>query len=144
MTAQLHSGEFTESVAMGTVKGPGDLPHEYLFVTAVKQRTRIGGFVYYLVNDASTQTAEISGLIGLGIEYSELYEITVQTIGYFSRKLGDFVNPRIPPFPGDSVYIASSEILSDVLSSRHAGEIGSAQIGSLLTRSADEVPIVLS
>jgi len=171
MTAQLRSGEFKESVAMGTVKGPGDLPHEYLFVTADKQRTRIGEFVYYLVNDgpdelsilgnitsrrlvrqlpdaflsdASTQPSEISGLIGLSGEYSELYEITVQTIGYFSRKLGDFVNPRIPPFPGDSVYIASSEILSDVLSSRHAGEIGSAQIGSLLTRSADEVPIVLS
>ena len=32
----------------GTVKGPGELPHEYLFITKDNQRTRIGEFVYYM------------------------------------------------------------------------------------------------
>src|SRR5918993_5972572 len=70
--------------------------------------------------------------------------MTVESIGYFSRKLGDFVNPRIPPRPGDPVYLASSETLSNVLSPRHAAETGSAHVGSLLTRGPGEVPVVLS
>src|SRR5918993_2057901 len=70
--------------------------------------------------------------------------MTVESIGYFSRKLGDFVNPRIPPRPGDPVFLASSETLSNVLSPRRAGETGSAHLGSLLTRNPGEVPVVLS
>jgi DNA helicase HerA-like ATPase len=158
-------------ILTGTVKGPGELPHEYLFVTADNLRTRIGEFVYYtardgdderqilgtitsrklvrslpdaFLSDPQTPPAVVSSLIGLSSECGELYEITVQTIGYFSRALGDFVNPRIPPAPGDRVYIASSDTLAGVLSPRQVGEVGSAFVGSLLTRAVNEVPVVLS
>ncbi|HEX8491249.1 MAG TPA: ATP-binding protein [Pyrinomonadaceae bacterium] len=155
----------------GTVKGPGELPYEYLFITADNHRTRIGEFVYYIASDGEedrhilgtitsrrlvrnlpdaflsdpqTPPAVVSALIGLSTECGELYEITVETIGYFSRALGDFVNPRIPPNPGDPVFLASSETLAGVLSPRRMGDVGSAHIGSLLTRNAGEVPVVLS
>ena len=155
----------------GTVKGPGERPHEYLFITADNHHTRIGEFVYYVAQDGAstrhimgnitqrrlvrnlpdaflsdpqTPPAIVSSLIGLNNDSCELYEIRVETIGYFSRELGDFVNPRIPPNPGDSVFRASSETLSDVLSPRHVDEVGGAHVGSLLTRSAGEVPVVLS
>ena len=161
----------TKDILTGTVKGPGERPHEYLFITAEHKRARIGEFVYYaaqdgdaarhilgnitsrrlvrnlpdaFLSDPQTPPAVVSALIGLAGEGCELYEITVETIGYFSGALGDFVNPRIPPNPGDSVFLAASENLANVLSSRHLGETGSAHVGSLLTRSAGEVPVVLS
>ncbi|MFL6281798.1 MAG: ATP-binding protein [Pyrinomonadaceae bacterium] len=155
----------------GTVKGPGERPHEYLFITADHARARIGEFVYYTARDGredrriignvterrlvrnlpdtfladpETPPTVVSSLIGLDAEGCELYEITVETIGYFHPGLGDFVNPRIPPRPGDPVFLASSETLSACLSPRRAGETGSAHVGSLLTREAGEVPVVLS
>jgi DNA helicase HerA-like ATPase len=161
----------TSDALTGTVKGPGELPHEYLFITADNRRTRVGEFVYYVARDGQEERhiignitsrrlvrnlpdvflsdpeippAVVSSLIGLSSDCGELYEITVETIGYFSRALGDFVNPRIPPNPGDPVFLASSETLAGVLSPRRAGDQGSAHVGSLLTRSAGEVPVVLS
>src|SRR5829696_2754689 len=155
----------------GTVKGPGERPHEYLFITADNARARIGEFVYYTARDQAverriignvterrlvrnlpdtfladpeTPPSVVSSLIGLDGEGCELYEITVETIGYFHPQLGDFVNPRIPPRPGDPVFLASSETLAQCLSPRRAGEVGSAHLGSLLTREAGEVPVVLS
>lgn len=165
------SSMMNANILAGTVKGPGELPHEYLFITADHRRARIGEFVYFTARDGDetrsilgtitsrrlvrnlpdvflsnpqTPPALLAELIGLGDEKSELYEITVEMIGYFSRLLGDFVNPRIPPSPGDPVFLASSETLAAVLSSRRADERGAAHVGSLLTRSAGEVPIVLS
>ncbi|HEX7177460.1 MAG TPA: ATP-binding protein [Pyrinomonadaceae bacterium] len=167
----MSSTEATSDSLTGTVKGPGERPHEYLFITADQLRARIGEFVYYVARDGreqrriignvtsrrlvrnlpdsfsadpETPPAVISSLIGLDGDGCELYEITVESIGYFSERLGDFVNPRIPPRPGDPVFLASSETLSGVLSSRRAGERGSTHVGSLLTRGAGEVPIVLS
>jgi len=161
----------TTDLLTGTVKGPGELPHEYLFITADNGRARIGEFVYYVARDADesrhilgnitsrrlvrnlpdaflsdpqTPPSVVSSLIGLSTDCGELYEITVETIGYFSHALGDFVNPRIPPHPGDPVFLASSETLSGVLSPRRMTDVGSAHVGSLLTRSAGEVPVVLS
>ena len=61
-----------------------------------------------------------------------------------SKALSDFVNPRIPPNPGQPIYLASSETLSEMLSPKQMAESGSAHIGSLLTREQGEVPVVLS
>jgi DNA helicase HerA-like ATPase len=157
-------------ILTGTVKGPGQLPHEYLFITRDNHRTRIGEFVYYeteaagekrriigtiksrslvrglpdaFLSDPSIAPAAVAALIGFDDADLEIYEIAVETIGYFSESLGDFVNPRIPPNPGDSVRIASSATLSTVLSPRTVAEAGSAHIGSLLTREPGEVPVVL-
>lgn len=155
---------------VGTVKGPGKLPHEFLLITRDNERARIGEFVFYTATvgdeprsivgtikerrmvrnlpdaflaDPSTPPSAVASLIGVECDL-EIYEITVETIGYFSTRLGDFVNPRIPPQPGDSVFLASSETLSAMLSPRRAHETGSAHVGSLLTRDAGEVPVVLS
>jgi DNA helicase HerA-like ATPase len=161
----------TSDFLTGTVKGPGELPHEYLFITRDNEKTRIGEFVYYRARDGeqtrqiigtikgrkivrnlpdafladpSTPPALVSALIGLNGDACEIYEIQVETIGYFDGNLKDFVNPRIPPNPGDAVFMTSSETLSQMLSPKRNMELGSAHIGSLLTRNAGEVPVVLS
>lgn len=160
-----------DDILTGTVKGPGRLPHEYLFITKDNEKTRIGEFVYYeadagderrqivgtinarklvrnlpdaFLADPATPPSAVSSLIGLDGDALEIYEITVETIGYFSKKLGDFVNPRIPPNPGDPIFLASSRTLAQMLSPRKISETGSAHIGSLLTREQGEVPVVLS
>jgi DNA helicase HerA-like ATPase len=155
----------------GTVKGPGKLPYEYLFITRDNRRTRIGEFVYYITEEggkklkivgtissrrllrglpdaflaeADVSSGQLAAMIGMDAATADIYEITVETIGYFSRELGGFVNPRIPPDPGDCVHLASSETLAAMLSSKQVGDAGSAHLGSLLTREAGEVPVVLS
>jgi uncharacterized protein len=161
----------TSDQLIGTVKGPGELPHEFLFITTDNTNTRIGEFVYYEAKDGTntrkiigtinsrrlvrnlpdvflcdpnTPPNLISSLIGLDGDSAEIYEITVETIGYFSEKIGDFINPRIPPNPGDGCFLASSETLAKVLSPKKQAETGSAHGGSLLTRADGEVPIILS
>lgn len=153
-------------IYIGTVKGPGELPNDYLFITNDNEHARIGEFVSYeasgreifgivtsrrlsrslpdgLLADPSTPPQVISELLGLEAD-CELYEVTVSNIGYFDARLGDFINPRIPPVPGQSVLLASDETLERILSPRRLGETGGAHIGSLLTRAEGRVPIVLS
>ena len=147
------------------------MPHEYLFITKDNEKTRIGEFVYYtakvggseqqiigtiksrklvrnlpdvFLSDPNTPPALVSSLIGLDGDGCEIYEITVETIGFFDRTVKDFNNPRIPPNPGQPIYLASSETLAEMLSPRKSEELGSAHIGSLLTREKGEVPVVLS
>jgi hypothetical protein len=151
---------------IGTVKGPGEKPQEYFFITSDNDRTRLGEFVYYKIDDKliignitsrrlirnlpdnfladpNISPQEIAEIIGLE-DTSELYEITVSVIGFYNEKISDFVNPRIPPKPGQAVYLASNELLAKVLSPKNLGEIGAAHLGSLLTRNVGEVPVVLS
>ncbi len=155
----------------GIIKGPGKLPHEYLFITRDNKHSRIGEFVYYsskvageprqiigtisgrklvrglpdsFLADADTSPASVSALIGMDEDSVEIYEITVEVIGYFSEGLGDFVNPRLIPDPGTPVFLASSETLAHALSPKKLAEAGSAHIGSMLTRDEGEVPVVLS
>src|SRR5689334_13161816 len=150
-------------ILIGTVKGPGDKPQEYLFITTDNDLTRIGEFVYYQANnramignisgrrlarslpddflaDPNTPPQMIAELIGLDAN-CELYELSVTTIGYFDETFGDFINPRIPPRPGQAVYLASNETLARVLSPCRVGAAGAAFLGSLLTREAGEVPV---
>src|ERR671915_50586 len=81
----------TADILTGTVKGPGELPHEYLFITADNGRARIGEVRFYLARGADE----------------------------------------------------ARHILGNI-TSRRTAEVGSGHIGSLLTRSAGEVPVVLS
>jgi uncharacterized protein len=160
-----------QEILIGTVKGPGENPHEFAFITTDNTRTRIGEFVYYHASDGenelrivgtiterhlvrnlpdsfladpNTPPALVSSLIGVGEEGLEIYEIYVETIGFFSESIGDFINPRIPPTPGQQVFLASNRMLAKMLSPKRRGEEGGAHIGSLLTRKRDEVPVVLS
>ncbi|MBA2379165.1 MAG: ATP-binding protein [Blastocatellia bacterium] len=161
----------TSDALTGTVKGPGELPHEFEFITTDNDRTRIGEFVYYsadvggkprsiigVINarelvrslpdtffrDPRVAPLDVASLISPGSADAEIYQITASTIGYFDTALNDFVNPRIPPKPGMPLYLASSDTLAEMLSPKRSGDHGSAAIGSLLTRDAGEVPIVLS
>jgi len=143
----------TTDFLTGTVKGPGEMPHEYLFITKDNKRTRIGEFVYYtavdgenerqiigtikgrklvrnlpdaFLSDPNTPPSLVSSLIGLNGDACEIYEIQVETIGFFDVTVNDFNNPRIPPKPGDAIYLASSETLAGMLSAKKMTEVGSA------------------
>src|SRR5262245_34239144 len=99
-----------QEILIGTVKGPGENPHEFTFITTDNTYTRIGEFVYYNASDGEndlriigtiaerclarnlpdsfladpeTPPALVSSLIGLDKEGLEIFEITVETIGYF-------------------------------------------------------------
>lgn len=152
---------------VGTVKGPGDKPNEYVFITTDNDHTRIGEFVYYetrdgrkilgtiterslsralpdsFLADPATPPAMLAGMLGLETAELELFEITASLIGYYNDAIKDFINPRIPPLPGQAIFLASSQLLARVLSPKQQGQTGAAHIGSLLTRQAGEVPVVL-
>jgi uncharacterized protein len=156
---------------VGTVKGPGEKPSEFVFITTDNDHTRVGEFVYYVrsaahserlilgnvterrlarslpdsfLADPETPPASVAALIGFDDDGAELFEIVVSLIGYYDDELMDFVNPRIPPMPGQPVYLAPSTLLAKVLSPKQPGERGAAHVGSLLTREIGEVPVVLS
>jgi len=161
----------TESAGIGTVKGPGETPNDYLFIAPdPERRVKHGEFVYYLADvdgelrailgrvtgrrpvklfpdsflaDPSVPPASVAELLGYDSDATELFEITVTVLGYHSGQMGDFINPRVPPAGGSPVYIASDELLVQVLSKRRKGARGSAFIGSLLSRAEDAVPVAL-
>ncbi len=156
---------------IGTVKGPGETPHEFTFIAPdPERRVKHGEFVYYMTEvdgetrqiigrvtarisvklfpdsfmaDPSVSPTQIAALLGYDSDASELFEITVAVLGYHSRAMGDFINPRVPPAGGSPVYIAEDELLTQVLSKRKQGERGSAFLGSLLSRTPDAVPVAL-
>jgi uncharacterized protein len=52
----------TSDKLIGTIKGPGELPHEFLFITTDNTDTRIGEFVYYKAKDGD-KSRQIIGTI---------------------------------------------------------------------------------
>jgi uncharacterized protein len=156
---------------IGTVKGPGETPHEFTLIAPdPERRVKHGEFVYYLAQvdgaerqilgritgresvklfpdsfmaDPTVPPSEVAALLGYDSDENELFEITVAVLGYHSAAFGDFINPRVPPTGGSPVYIADDELLAQVLSKRRIGERGSAHLGSLLSRGPDAVPVAL-
>lgn len=156
---------------VGTVKGPGETPHEFTFIAPdPERRVKHGEFVYYMTEvdgearqiigrvtaresvklfpdsfmaDPSVPPNQIASLLGYDSDDSELFEITVAVLGYHSALFSDFINPRVPPAGGSPVYIAEDELLTGVLSKRKQGERGSAYLGSLLSRTPEAVPVAL-
>jgi DNA helicase HerA-like ATPase len=156
---------------IGTAKGPGESAHEYTFVTPDAERqVKHGEFVYYeagvggqarqilgrvtdriplrlypdsFMADPSVPPAEVARMLGFHEQQHELFEITVVVMGYYQPDLGDFINPRVPPQSGSPIYIADDEMLAQVLTKKQVGQIGSAHIGSLLSRGPDAVPVAL-
>jgi hypothetical protein len=157
---------------IGTVKGPGEDGNQYIFITADNRQVKIGEFVFYEVEapdqpgqqlrilgkisalrltdhlpdrifaDPQISPETIAALVGFAHPNPEIYEVTVDVIGYFHRALG-FINPRITPDPGARVYIADDRLLQAVINKKQPGEIGSAQVGSLLLRPGGAVPVAL-
>jgi DNA helicase HerA-like ATPase len=92
--------------------------------------------------DTETSPELIAALVGFTYENPEIYEVTVDVVGYFDRNLG-FMNPRRAPDPGAKVYLAEDELLREILNKKQPGETGSAQVGGLLLRELGAVPIAL-
>jgi DNA helicase HerA-like ATPase len=82
-------------------------------------------------------------MLGFAEQQHELFEVTVVVLGYYDPRLGDFINPRVPPESGSPIYIADDQTLASVLSKKQVGDVGSALIGSLLSRGPDAVPVTL-
>lgn len=153
---------------IGSVKGPGEKPNEYCFVTANNNAAKIGEFVYYTVNsgysiigtitnkslirglpesfmaDPGITPGDISVMIGCDTTSAELFQVSVNIYGYFDQTLNCFINPRIAPEPGNRVYLVSDKELTQIINSKTEGSIGSANIGSLLTREEGHVPVLLN
>jgi DNA helicase HerA-like ATPase len=158
-------------VTVGTAKGPGEHPHEFLFITPdTDGLCKIGEFVFYVLDVPDGQRtvlgritkrspvrlfpdsfmaspevppAEIAAAVGYLDEEDELFEVTVAVMGHFDPGLGAFVNPRVLPRSGRSIYLAPSEMLSEVLSRRKVGERGSAHVGWLLSRGPGDVAVAM-
>jgi len=156
---------------IGTTKGPGESAHEYTFVTPDAERqVKTGEFVYYetqiegqprrilgrvadrmplrlypdtFMADPAVPPAQVAAMLGFLEQQHELFEVTVVLLGYYDPILGDFINPRVPPESGSPIYIADDALLASVLSKKQVGQVGSAHIGSLLSRGPDAVPVTL-
>lgn len=156
---------------VGTVKGPGATPHEFTFIAPdPERRVRHGEFIFYvagvdgasrrilarvagrssvqlfpdsLLADPSVPPREVAELLGYDSPEHELFEITAQVVGYYDEGMKEFINPRVPPVSGASVFIAEDAWLARVLSRRQPGTVGSAEVGSLLSRAPDAVPVTL-
>jgi len=170
MTLSLYS--LSSLYKVGTVKGPGEDGNQYVFITADNRQVKIGEFVYYeifsnktddfvlqilgkisaqclidhlpdrIFADTEISPETIAALVGFAHPNPELYEVTVEVIGYFHPALG-FINPRRTPAPGAKVYLADDLGLQAILNRKQPGEIGSAHIGSLLLRENANVPVVI-
>lgn len=92
--------------------------------------------------DTEISPEAIAALVGFTHPSPEIYEVTVDVIGYFHPALG-FINPRISPDPGTKVAIVDDQSLVWVINKKQPGEMGSAQVGSLLLRAEGAVPVAL-
>lgn len=161
----------TVSPVIGTVKGPGENGNQYVFITANNRQVKIGEFVYYSVElpefdlpaqilgkiserclidhlpdrmfaDSEIGPEAIAALVGFVYPNPEIYEVTVDVIGYFHPALG-FINPRVTPDPGAKVCLADDPTLRQIVNKKQPGDVGSAHVGSLLLRPGNAVPIAL-
>jgi DNA helicase HerA-like ATPase len=156
---------------IGTVKGPGETPHEFTFIAPdPERRVKHGEFVYYLARvdgqerriigrvtgrasvklfpdsfmaDPGVPPGQIAALLGYDSDANELFEVTVAVLGYHDEQLKDFINPRVPPVGGSPIFICEDEMLGQVLSKKRPAERGGAHLGSLLSRAPDAVPIAV-
>ncbi len=156
---------------VGVAKGPGDTPHQYTLISSDReQRLKNGEFVYYnahadgqprrilgritrrepvklfpdsFLADPAIAPDDLARALGYVQAERELFELAVTVLGYYDPGLGAFINPRVSPSCGWSVFLAEDELLRDTLSKKVPGSPGSARIGSLLSRPDGEVPVVL-
>lgn len=165
------NGHLEPPAPVGIAKGPGETAHEYLLISTDRERRlRHGEFVYYvatvegaerrilgritrrapvrllpdsLLADPAVPPLGLARAIGYEHDETELFELTVAVLGYYDDALGAFINPRLPPGSGLPVYLAEDALLRGTLSKRQVGARGGATIGSLLSRGAGAVPVVL-
>jgi DNA helicase HerA-like ATPase len=87
---------------------------------------------------------QVAAMVGYNARTNELFELHVAIMGYYDPITASFINPWIPPQSGKQIFLADDQMLAEVLSRKRDKQLGSATIGSLLTRPPGSVPIVLS
>jgi DNA helicase HerA-like ATPase len=95
------------------------------------------------LSEPEVSPSQVAALVGYDQRASDLFELHVAIMGYYDAVIGTFVNPWIPPSSGTPIYLADDALLAHVLSPKQAASVGSATIGSLLTRRPGAVPVVL-
>ncbi|HEV2579441.1 MAG TPA: ATP-binding protein [Ktedonobacteraceae bacterium] len=88
--------------------------------------------------------SQVAAMVGYDARANELFELHVAIMGYYDATSASFINPWIPPQSGKQIFLADDLMLANILSRKHTREPGSATVGSLLTRTPDAVPVVLS
>ncbi|MCU0526543.1 MAG: DUF87 domain-containing protein [Elainella sp. Prado103] len=137
---QVKIGEFVYYEVQPT--GSTDARPTWQILGKISARCLIDHLPDRIFADTEISPEAIAALVGFVHPNPEIYEVTVDVIGYFHPALG-FMNPRITPDPGAKVYLASDPSLKQVLNKKQPGEVGSAYIGSLLLRDLGAVPIAL-
>jgi DNA helicase HerA-like ATPase len=156
---------------IGLTRGPGEIPQEFTFISPDRRQVlKVGEYITYkamvdqeernilsrvvdrqplrlypssFLADPTQNPDEVAALIGYHQRGHELFEVFATIIGYFDENIRDFINPRLPPRTGRPIYLAPNEELAQYLTSKQVGAIGSAHIGSLLSREKGLVPITL-
>ncbi len=95
------------------------------------------------LSEPEVPPSHVAALVGYDGRANDLFELHVAIMGYYEPALGTFVNPWIPPQSGTPIYLAEDALLAAVLGKKRLGAVGSAAIGSLLTRPEGTVPVVL-
>jgi uncharacterized protein len=117
-------------------------PQPLKILGKISARSLIDHLPDRLFVDTEIAPEAIASLVGFTYDNPEIYEVTVDVVGYFDAGLG-FLNPRQAPDPGTKVFLASDGMLHRVLNRRAPGTVGSAEVGSLLLREPGAVPIAL-
>lgn len=125
----------------GRGAGGEDLPRRVL--GRVLRRVPVQLYPDTFLSEPEVAPHQVAALVGYDSRASDLFELHVGIMGYYDSGLGTFVNPWIPPSSGTPIYLADDALLSAVLSRKTAGSVGSAEVGSLLTRRPGAVPVVL-
>lgn len=161
-----------EPLRVGTTKGPGEKPFEFVFITPdphgvcktnefvqyvppedplqrpvlarVTSRRAVRVYPDEFLADPRVPPAEVAELLGFDDRECELFEVTASVLGYFDQQIGGFVNPRIPPRVGWPIYLTPAETLTRVLSRKQPDEPGAVHLGWLLSRGVGQVPVVLA
>lgn len=120
----------------------GDPQKRWQILGKISARRLIDHLPDRIFADTEISPETIAALVGFAYPKPEIYEVTVDVIGYFDRNLG-FMNPRKTPDPGAKVYLASDLLLRQILNKKQPGDVGSAHIGALLLREGATVPIAL-
>ena len=129
---------------IGLTKGPGETPHEFTFVSPDRdQSLKVGEFITYraevdgaerdilsrvterrplrlypdaFLADPDINPDDVAAMVGYYQGGHELFELTATVIGYYEQKIGDFINPRLPPRIGRPLYLADDHELAKLLS----------------------------
>jgi len=130
--------ELAESGATGTT------PTWRRVLGRIMKRVPIKLYPDTFLGEPEISPEQVAAMVGYNTHTNELFELHVSIMGYYDNTTDSFINPWIPPQSGKRIFLADDLMLSEVISRKKDKEPGSATIGSLLTRTPNAVPVVLS